>query len=769
MFLSSLTLQQRIGLLVFLGLAPGLGLFSWLGMQAIDDSTQRTLEERQTMAVTLASHLDLALTQTLSLLRRHADFGAGMPSEQLFQGSSQHVKSLLSDTGVATRGMFLLDDRGFVKMVEPDQPGVVGTFLTVYSEIGPAIYGGRPAISSLGDAPATGQAVAFAAVPIFDAVGNPVGSLAAAIDVSESFISGFIKPTSLGRTGYTELIDRNGVVLARTERGRPAEAFEKSDHPERFSALVARRDATVGVCHRCHGPEDQPERSKDVFAFAPLTAAAWGVMLRQSEEEAFAIADQLRTRLVLVGVMVITGVFFLIWLVMQGVVRPIKVLTAAAAKVAAGDFDVIPRLRRRDEIGHLTDAFCAMAQDLAKFQKELVVRNQELLALNSVATAVGQSLELEEVLGLALEKVLEVTGEEAGGIFIADEKGERLKLASIAGYPSLFLCPQAASAEATCACHQVLNLGHSLAVNDVSQCPTLREKAEAIGREVCFACVPITSKNKALGVVNVACSAGSSFNEVEFHLLDSIGRQVGLAVENSLLYRETKRVEEIRGQLLNAIISAQEDERRRLSRELHDGAGQALTGLIMGIESAESMASPTETQIREKLAHARLIAVSLLEEMRRLMQDLRSTLLDDLGLAAALRSYAQSHLEGLGVTVDFQAEGFSRRLPVSVETSLYRIAQESLHNIAKHSGARTARIRLTWEGNKVEMAVEDDGRGFDVDAFLSSDGRQHSLGLVGMQERATLMGGAFSIGSRMGQGTSIIVEVTVDTLGAGGT
>ncbi|MBI2864369.1 MAG: HAMP domain-containing protein, partial [Chloroflexi bacterium] len=450
-------------------------------MQAIADSTQRTLEERQTMAITLANHLDAALTNMLSLLRRH--YGVGMPSEQGFRQISQHVGGLLLDSGIATQGIFLLDDRCTVILVEPDQSGVVGGPLSVCREIGPAIHGGLPVISSLGDAPATGHAVAFAAVPIFDAVGNPVGALATAIDVSESLFSSFIKPTSLGETGYTELIDQNGVVLARSERGLPPGAFEKSDHPDRFSTLVARREASVGVCHRCHGPEDRPKRSKDVFAFAPLTAAFWGVMLRQSEEEAFAIADQLRTRLVLVGGVVIIGVFFLIWLVMQGVLRPIRVLTDASAKVAAGNFDAVPRLRRRDEIGHLADAFGAMAQDLAKIQRELVVRNRELQTLNSVAAAVGQSLELEEVLGLALEKVLEVTGEEAGGIFIADEQGERLKLASMAGYPSLFLCPEAASAEATCACHQVLLLGHPLVVNDVSQCPALPEKAEAMGRE----------------------------------------------------------------------------------------------------------------------------------------------------------------------------------------------------------------------------------------------------------------------------------------------
>ncbi|MDO8674118.1 MAG: cache domain-containing protein, partial [Dehalococcoidia bacterium] len=397
MFLSGLTLQQRIGLLVFLGLAPGLGLFGWLGIQAINDSTLRTLEERKAMAVVMAGHLDTDLTNMSSLLSKRAGFGGGMPSEQRFRQSSQDLMGLLLDTGITTRGMFLLDERGFVILVDPDQPGVVGTPLRAYEEIGPALHVGLSTISSLTDAPATGHPVVFAAVPIFDAARNPVGSLAVAIDINGSIIGGFIKPITLEETGYTELIDNNGIVLARSERERPPDAFERSDHPERFSTFVARRGATVGVCHRCHGPEDRPQRSTDVFAFAPLAAAPWGVMLRQSEEEAFAIAAQLRTRLILVGGVVVAGVFLMIWLVMQGVVRPIKVLTDASARVAAGNFDAVPRLRRRDEIGRLSNAFGAMARDLDRVQKELVVSNKELLALNSVAAAVGQSLELEEV------------------------------------------------------------------------------------------------------------------------------------------------------------------------------------------------------------------------------------------------------------------------------------------------------------------------------------------------------------------------------------
>ncbi|MBI4297773.1 MAG: GAF domain-containing protein [Chloroflexi bacterium] len=761
-FLSNLTLQQRIGLLVFLGLALGLGLFSWLGLQSMSDSTQRILEERLTMARTVASHLDETLNHLLIHIRGNADFHGKLPAPAEFRERALSLRMVLAESGIATTGVYLLDRTGLVLQVESEHPEALGVVFPKFGDIASSLEERGASISSMIELPTVGTPEVFATVPVFDASGQMIGALSVAIDIGQSAIGGFIKPITLGETGYTELVDSNGVVMARTEPERPPQALETTDRAEHFANLVAQHTAAVRTCYRCHGPASSPQRRKDVLAFAPLERAPWGIAVRQSEEEAFALIAQLRLRLILLGGIVVASVFLMIWLVMQGVVRPIKVLTAASVRVAAGSFDAVPRLRRRDEIGQLSNAFANMAQDLAKVQKELVARNQELLALNSVATAVSQSLELEEVLGMALEKVLEVTGDEAGGIFIADEGSKRLRLASWAGYPDLFQCPQAGVAEATCACHQVLSLGHPQVVNDISQCPVLREKVEALGREVCFACVPIRSKEKALGVMNVACSGGASFTEVEFRLLDSIGRQVGLAVENSLLYRETKKEEEIRGQLLNAIISAQEEERRRLSRELHDGAGQALTGLIMGIESAENIASPSETQIRNKLAHARIIAVGLLEDLRRLMQDLRSTILDDLGLVAAIRSYTQAHLEAAGVAVDFQAEGFSHRLPPPVETALFRIAQESVHNIVKHAGARTARIRLQLEGNKVRIAVEDDGRGFDVDAFFGSDGRQRSLGLVGMQERATFMGGIFHISSKVGQGTRVAVEVPIE-------
>ncbi len=761
--LANLTLQKRISLLVLISLMLGLGLFSWLGVQSLNESTQRTLDERLTVSRIVASHLDETLNHVLLRVQEAASFQGELPQEEQFRLRARALGIMLDKATIVTESVFLLGGDGRILQAEPPRPGAIGTMLPGYADVESRLSSGLPTISSLTYAPLTAAPVVFAIAPIMDAAGSKnIGALSVAIDVNESSISGFIKPITLGSTGYTEIVDKNGVVLARTEPGRPPVAFERSDHPGRFAQLMVEGKATVRTCHRCHGPESQPQRRRDVLAFAPLSAAPWGVAVRQAEEEAFDITEGLKRRLMIFGGIVILGVFLLVWLVMQGVVRPIRMLTLASARVAAGDFKAVVPISRRDEIGRLSTAFSVMTRELAKAQNEIVSRNQELLALNSIAATVGQSLELEDVLGKAMRQVLEVTRTEAGSMFLVDIASKGLKLVSYIGHSRLFYCPQSISAAADCACHRVLRLGHSLMVNDVSQCPALTEEMTSGTHITCFVSVPLKSKDKVLGVMNVACPSERCFTEDDFRLLDSIGYHIGLAIENSTLYKETRQEKELRGQLLNAIITAQEEERERISRDLHDGCGQTLTGLIMSIESAESIASSASLPLREKLVNTRLIALHVLQDMRKLMRGLRSSVLGDLGLAAAVRSYAETTLETAGVRLDFDAEGLNQRLATSVEIALFRIVQEALHNVVKHAQARTAKIRLRQVDSRIMVAVEDDGLGFDVAAFFSAGTVVQSLGLLGMRERATLLGGTFSVTSAPGKGTRVAVEVPLD-------
>jgi len=214
------------------------------------------------------------------------------------------------------------------------------------------------------------------------------------------------------------------------------------------------------------------------------------------------------------------------------------------------------------------------------------------------------------------------------------------------------------------------------------------------------------------------------------------------------------------GQVLRKVISAQEDERHALARELHDETAQTLAAISIALDRArDEMDSGSETALGQIRA-AKEIASRLLDDTRRLILGLRPSVLDDMGLGAAISWFADSTLTPLGVEVDLDLQP-GQRLPSHLETSLFRVAQEAVNNVAKHAGASRARIELRSGEGWTTMVVEDDGRGFAVDDALARAPGAGSVGLAGMQERVALLGGRIAIESRRGRGTR--VEVTVPT------
>jgi len=221
---------------------------------------------------------------------------------------------------------------------------------------------------------------------------------------------------------------------------------------------------------------------------------------------------------------------------------------------------------------------------------------------------------------------------------------------------------------------------------------------------------------------------------------------------------ESKRAEQIRSRLLEQVISAQEEERGRIARELHDETGQSLTALLVGLRTLEAAQSLEDAK---KWAESlRTVASLTLHEVGRLAWGLRPSVLDDLGLLATLERYATEYADSYAINVNLKTKGFgAARLPFSIETTLYRIMQEVLTNIAKHAGAHNVDIMVEQDSGFVQMVVEDDGRGFDVKKTLRTPGTSKGLGLHGMQERATLLNGTLTIESAPGQGTTISVQI----------
>jgi signal transduction histidine kinase len=199
-------------------------------------------------------------------------------------------------------------------------------------------------------------------------------------------------------------------------------------------------------------------------------------------------------------------------------------------------------------------------------------------------------------------------------------------------------------------------------------------------------------------------------------------------------------------------MSAQELERQRLARELHDETGQALTSILLGLKSLEDVKG--ESELAESTSRLRELVVTTLQDVRRLAVELRPKALDDFGLVPALERLVDTFREQTGIEVDLEPRLGEERLPSDVETTLYRITQEALTNVVKHANAKRVSIVLTRRDGSVSAVIEDDGRG-----FAEGQGSGNGLGLLGMRERVALVDGRLTVESSPGAGTTLSIEV----------
>jgi signal transduction histidine kinase len=256
--------------------------------------------------------------------------------------------------------------------------------------------------------------------------------------------------------------------------------------------------------------------------------------------------------------------------------------------------------------------------------------------------------------------------------------------------------------------------------------------------------VPLVAHDRAIGVIDVHDKLGDDlrFTDDDMRLAESFASRAAVAVDLS---------ERVARDSLRGIVAAQELERQRLARELHDETGQALTSILLGLRAMED--AKTEEQVRAAAADLRELVVRTLQDVRQLAVELRPKALDDFGLVAALERLVETWAEQTQIAVELEAGG-AGRLPPEIETALYRIVQEALTNIVKHARASRVSIVLSERGGAVTVVIEDDGIG-----FAPEDAREEGLGLVGMRERVALVGGLLRVESRARAGTTLVVEV----------
>jgi signal transduction histidine kinase len=247
--------------------------------------------------------------------------------------------------------------------------------------------------------------------------------------------------------------------------------------------------------------------------------------------------------------------------------------------------------------------------------------------------------------------------------------------------------------------------------------------------------------------------------------LHSIGDLLGTDIEQAKLYKRLSESRKRYQALLRQMITIQEEERKRIARELHDETSQQLTALTLNLRALIEMVEIGDAknpEIKLMLKKAHQIAVQAHTEVTRLIRELRPTLLDTLGLPAAIRNLAEMNLASKGIEVTTEFKGVEKRfLPVETELTLFRVTQEAMSNIVKHSEAKKATIRLECNSNECFLCIEDDGKGFNVSEItrIEKDGR--GAGLFGMRERVGALGGQAYVESQPGKGAKAIAKVPI--------
>ena len=229
-------------------------------------------------------------------------------------------------------------------------------------------------------------------------------------------------------------------------------------------------------------------------------------------------------------------------------------------------------------------------------------------------------------------------------------------------------------------------------------------------------------------------------------------------ITSSKLLTKAKEMHEQLRLLSRRLLSAQEEERRRISRELHDVIAQALTGINLKLDALKTQSKTNTKTFQERITETQTLIVQSVEIVHRFARDLRPTVLDDLGIIAALNNYLQGFLERTGIRAKLTAFGKIEGLENDLLTGLFRITQEALNNVAQHAKATNIEVVITQPGPLIRLEIKDDGQGFVVDDLTLKDYGKR-LGLLGMKERAEMMDGKFSIESAPGKGTTVRVDL----------
>jgi len=614
-------MQKRIIFLLILNVGiilVSLGIISHL---SVTTSIERSLENRLMLANIIGRTIDYVIESNIKRLYDISLSGRVDFEDGDWEPERRALRTAI-EYSIFSGRIFLMDRHGRVLLSYPHRDGE-GVHVYGAPYVRKAIQEMKPVISDVHTMAYTQRSMILALVPVKNKNGDVVGVAGGEIDPTNYMLAQIIGAIPAGRDTIIELVDSSGVIIASND---PRRILTCGERYRFLKSLFTERKGAVQNCHRCKEAVRSNDEERDMLAFAPLSMAPWGVIVRDPQDSVFSPSSSLRKGFLVLSVVAIVTTLLLAIGLSKGIVRPVQELIGATRRIAKGNLGDPIEVQAKDEIGML----------------------------------------------------------------------------------------------------------------------------------------------------------GKSFDEMRVKLsesLDSIHRySVGLESMVAERTGELQRSKEKLAALLQGIITAEEGERKRIARELHDDTSQSLNAALIALDSIVTH-FPSYDPTRKQLLQIREQCMAMLKGVHQMIKDLRPPILDDLGLESAIKWVLEKHIVEKGIRYRFETAGSGEELkavaPAAVdyaklELVLFRVAQEAIINIGKHAEADNVTVRLAFGETAIDMEIEDDGKGFDTETVYGAFRKDHhvGLGLIGMGERIALLDGTLSVRSEPGRGTRISVHVPV--LGPGG-
>lgn len=596
----------------------------------------------------------------------------------------------------------------------------------------------------------------FMLIPVVENDGLVVGVIGGKTDVN-SIHEVLSDATGLGNSGQAYLIDSAEALLANTTLTSDESQelyFVQSDGAKR---AIEQRSTVEGIFTNPLGTE-----VIGIYRWIPEVNSV--LVVEQNSSEAFrAVFTNTIINLVIAIIAVLAAVSAALFMT-QTIANPIVELAKTASNISQGRLEPITNMIRKDEVGALARAFDSMTSQLRDSINSLELRVKErtrdyqeandaltyralqLETSAQVGREITSILDIDALLNRVVELIQGAFGYYHVQIFLLEKDANQLIMGAGSGSRNIQ--------------HRLIDLnqrslnslaaqtGRTQLVNDVRGHSDFLFDDQLTGTRSELV-VPLRVGDRIIGTLDVHAATTSAFTEEDMLVIQSLGDQIAVAIENARLYDQSKDI---------AVL----EERNRLARELHDSVTQSLYSLVLFTEGWKRMLrTDGADKFEEYLGRTSEIAEQSLKEMRLLILELRPPALEQEGLVGALQKRLDAVEKRVGITARVVMDDFIE-FPPALEEELYRIAQEALNNSLKHAKATRVTVRIFYDENRLTLEVNDDGIGFDP----HSSAAQGGMGLLNMTERARRAGGSLSIQSEIGVGTTVQVAIPLELIHA---